>query len=109
MERISIEYFKKVELRIGKIIEVKEHPEADKLFILKVDFGDEEKTIVTGLRGHYKIEELDGRKAVFVVNLEPAVLRGVESDGMILAGVSDDRKNIKVLFADKAEVGMRIS
>ena len=86
-ERIKINDFKKLDLRVGKIAGVEEHPNAFKLFILKVDFGKEigERTIVAGLRSYYKKEELEGKEAVFVVNLEPVVLRGVKSDGMILA------------------------
>jgi methionyl-tRNA synthetase len=84
-EKISFEEFSKVDLRVGRILKVDEHPNADKLFVLKVDLGLEERTIVAGLRGIYNREELIGKQGIFVVNLEPRELRGVESNGMILA------------------------
>jgi len=84
----------KPELRVGKIIEVKEHPDADRLYILNVDFGSERRTIVAGLRKRYSKEELLGKKAVFITNLEPAKIRGIESKGMILAAATDDDSEV---------------
>src|SRR3989338_8173196 len=89
--KISYQDFAKLDLRIGKILNVEEHPNADKLYILEVDLGNKDKrTIVAGLRAKYKKEELIGKKAVFVANLEPVNLRGIESDGMILAAGNAD-------------------
>ena len=83
---------------------------ANKLFILRVSFGDEERTIVGGLRGHYTPEELVDKEAIFATNLEPAVLRGVESNGMILAAVSSDRSRIKILVPDEEmDEGTKVS
>lgn len=94
---ITYEEFSKLDLKIGKILSVKDHPEADKLLILEVDFGDNDKrTIVAGLKQHYKKEYLIEKKAVFVANLKPANLRGIESQGMILAAT--DKENNKVIF-----------
>jgi methionyl-tRNA synthetase len=87
----------KAEFKIGKIIDVKDHPNADKLYVLTVDFGSEKRTIVAGLRKHYKKEELYNKKAIFVTNLAPAMLRGIESNGMILAAVSEDESKIVFL------------
>ncbi|MBU1103642.1 MAG: methionine--tRNA ligase subunit beta [Nanoarchaeota archaeon] len=109
--KVSFGDFAKLELRVGEIKKVEAHPNADKLFVLAVDLGEEsERTIVAGLKGFYSEDELVGRKAIFAANLEPAVLRGVESNGMILAAVSEDKKEVKILSVDDgAEVGMRVS
>lgn len=111
MEKISFDEFKKVDLRVGKIVSIEENPNADKLFVLSVDIGEpEERTIVARLRGHYKKEELIGRKAIFVANLEPAMIRGIESNGMILAACSDDKERVFVLETEKdIEVGSKVS
>nr|WP_072514520.1 methionine--tRNA ligase [Ndongobacter massiliensis] len=94
---ISFEDFEKVQMRVGEIIDCKVHPDADRLFIETVDFGDEVRTIVSGLRGYYEPEDLIGKKAVFVVNLAPRKIRGVESNGMILAAESDSGDTLSLL------------
>ena len=91
MEEISFNDWKKLDIRIGKIIEVKDHPEADKLYVLKVNFGDFEKWIVSGLRESHKKEDLEGKKFSFIVNLEPATLRGVKSECMIISAVENEK------------------
>jgi methionyl-tRNA synthetase len=96
---ISIEDFKKLELIIAQIKEVKEHPRADKLYVLKIDTGKEIKQLVAGIRKSYKPEDLIGRRIVIVNNLRPAVIRGEESQGMLLAA-SDDQ-GISVLSPDR--------
>ncbi len=111
-ERIQFSDFAKLDMRVGKIIGVEAHPKADKLFILKVYFGSEigERTIVAGLRGHYSADELKNMKATFVVNLEPRVLRGVKSEGMILAASNNDKSLVKILIVDgELEEGSRVS
>jgi methionyl-tRNA synthetase len=105
-ERKSLSSFKKLDLRVGKILEVKEHPKADRLFIEKVDLGDREVTIVSGLRKHYLAEELVGKKVVIVTNLKPAELRGVVSEGMLLAASKRDK--LGVLYLKDAEAGDRV-
>lgn len=82
----SIYDFKKLELRIAEIKEVNDHPNADKLLILKLDLGDRQKQVVAGIKAFYAKEELLGKQVVLVDNLDPVVLRGIESQGMILAG-----------------------
>lgn len=77
--------FNDIQLRVAKIVGVERHPNAEKLFIEKLDFGDEYRTIVSGLVNHYTADELIGKKIVVVTNLEPANLRGIESNGMLLA------------------------
>ncbi|MDP8259245.1 MAG: methionine--tRNA ligase subunit beta [Candidatus Aadella gelida] len=82
---ISFKDFKDIDLRIAEIKEVKEHPDADKLYVLRIDVGDEEKQIVAGIRGTYSESDLIGKKIIIVNNLEPAVIRGESSNGMLLA------------------------
>src|SRR3989344_3655879 len=108
---ITIEEFKKADLRVGKILEAEDHPKADKLYVLKVSFGQEigERTIVAGLKKHYTKEQLKGKHGIFIVNLEPAVLRGIKSEGMTLAAVSDDESVIAILQPEKdIEPGSKI-
>ncbi len=85
---LTLEEFKKCELIIARILEVQDHPDADKLYILKIDTGSGIKQLVAGIRKSYAKEELSGRQIVVVNNLQPAVIRGQESHGMLLA-VSD--------------------
>ena len=92
---ITIEDFRKIELRIAEIKEVNDHPNADKLLILTVDLGDRQKQVVAGIKSFYSKDELLGRQVVLVDNLEPAILRGVESQGMLLA--ASDAEGITIL------------
>jgi len=95
----TIDDFKKLEFRIAQIIEASDHPNADKLLVLKVDLGDRQKQVVAGIKAFYAKEELIGRQIVIVDNLDPAILRGVESQGMILAG--SDESLLAVVGPDK--------
>jgi methionyl-tRNA synthetase len=87
---ITIDDFAKLELRVGKILHCEQHPKADKLLVLKVKVGPEERTIVSGIRQWYKPEELVGKKVIIVANLKPVKLRGIESQGMILSAEDKD-------------------
>ncbi|SIP89537.1 methionyl-tRNA synthetase [Alkalispirochaeta americana] len=110
-ERLEDQFAEKVELRAAKILEVEQHPEADKLYIERLDDGTPEgRTIVSGLRGHYTTEELVGKTIVVVANLKPAKLRGVKSEGMLLAASSGegDQEIVDVLFLEGVEPGSRI-
>jgi methionyl-tRNA synthetase len=82
---VTIDDFKKLEFRVAKIIEVNDHPNADKLYVIKVSLGDREKQLVAGIKPSYTKEELMGKQVVIADNLEPAVIRGQTSEGMILA------------------------
>jgi len=95
----SIEDFQKLELIIAQIKEVREHPNADRLYVLKVDTGSEERQLVAGIRLTYAPEELVGKRVVMVSNLEPATIRGEESQGMILA--ASDENGHAILMPDK--------
>ena len=85
----SLEDFKKLELKVGQIQDVADHPNADKLYVITVDLGDRTKQLVAGIKISYKKEDLVGRQVVVVDNMDPAVLRGVESQGMILAALDE--------------------
>jgi len=100
----TIEDFRKVELKVGQIQEVSEHPNADKLYIITVDLGDKTKQLVAGIRGSYAKEELVGKQVVVVDNMDAAVLRGVESQGMILAA-SDETGIVIVSPERKMKLG----
>lgn len=81
----TIEDFRKLEFRVARIKEVNDHPDADRLYVIILDLGDRTKQVVAGIKMSYSKEELIGKQVVMVDNLDPAMLRGVESQGMILA------------------------
>ncbi len=102
----------KLDLRVAKIINVEDHPNAEKLLIIEVDVGKEigKRKLVAGLKKHYKKEDLEGKLCVVFVNLEPAMLRGVKSEGMILASVDSAKDKVVLLKPEKKiELGSRIS
>ncbi len=108
-DKISFEDFEKVDLRVGKIKSVKQHPDADKLLILMVDLGEGEHDIqlVAGIKQYYRMDELIGKQIIVVRNLEPIVIRGVESQGMLLAAEFKDK--VVLLTTDKEiETGSKI-
>ena len=88
---ITIDQFKQIELRVGTIRNAEPHPNADRLLVLRVDVGGEERQVVAGIRAHYDPATLVGRQVVVVANLEAATLRGVQSQGMVLAAADGDR------------------
>jgi methionyl-tRNA synthetase len=97
---LDFDTFMKVELRTGLITKVEEHPNADKLYVVSVDDGSSEGRIVcAGLKPYYSIEEMEGKSVVFVANLEPRKLRGVMSEGMLLAA-DDGEGNVKLISID---------
>ncbi|MBS3781468.1 MAG: methionine--tRNA ligase [Candidatus Thermoplasmatota archaeon] len=95
----------KLNLKVGKITKVKEHPNADKLYIARIDLGDEKRTLVAGLKPHYDKSEMEGKKIVVVANLEPAKLRGIKSEGMMLAAQEGDNVS---LLEPKGDIGENI-
>lgn len=97
---VNIDDFRKLELKVAQIKEVQDHPNADKLYIIIIDLGDNKhKQIVAGIRSFYKKEDLIGKQVVVVDNLEPAVLRGVESQAMLLA--AQDEKGICIIAPER--------
>ncbi len=87
---VTIEEFKKLELKVARIKEVQDHPSADKLYVMIIDLGDKTKQIVAGIKGSYTKEDLLGKQVVVVDNLEPVVIRQVESQAMLLAGQDEN-------------------
>jgi tRNA-binding protein len=95
----SIQDFQQLEIRIAQILEAEPHPNADRLYVLKIKVGETEKQIVAGIRASYAADQLVGKKIVVVNNLEPATIRGVESQGMLLA--ASDNLGHSVLTPDR--------
>jgi methionyl-tRNA synthetase len=88
--RITIDDFKRVDLRVAEVVAAEPVPKSKKLLKLTVRLGAETRTLVAGIAEHYRPESLVGRKVVVVANLEPATLMGVTSNGMVLAGSAGD-------------------
>lgn len=109
-ELVSIQDFARFNLRVGQVISVEPHPNADRLWVLKVDLGPlGQRQLVAGLKAHYPAEGLLNHKIIMIANLQPAMLRGVESQGMLLAAVSDDKSQVVFLTPEKdIPVGSRI-
>jgi methionyl-tRNA synthetase len=106
--KIGIEDFAKVELRVGLVKAAERVAGADRLLQLQVDIGDEVRQIVAGLALVYKPEDLVGRKVVVVTNLQPRKLRGVESNGMIVAASTPDGSPVLAGFLEEVPVGARL-
>lgn len=96
---ISYETFAQLELRVATVLEAREHPNANKLLLLKIQVGDVVKQIVAGIKAHYAPETLVGTQIIIVNNLEPAMLRGEESQGMLLA--ASDATSVVLLRPEK--------
>ena len=112
---VSISDFKKLEIKVAKVLEVNPHPNADRLYVMKVALGvveskneatgeitstEETREIVAGIRPYYQPEELVGKQVIVLVNLEPATIRGVQSNGMDLA--AKDSNNLSILTLDRS-------
>ncbi len=95
-----------LDLKVAKVLSAEEHPDADKLYVLQIDLGNEKRQLVAGLRKHYDKKDLIGKNIVVVTNLKPAKLRGVESKGMLLAGGKGDK--VVLVSADKSSPGNQI-
>jgi tRNA-binding protein len=105
---ITIDDFRKVELKVATIKAAEPHPNADRLMVLQVDLGDEQRQICAGIRNHYTPDELIGKQIVVVANLETAKLRGMESQGMLLAA-SDDGRVIILTPEKSVQSGSKVS
>ena len=108
---VPYEDFAKLDFRVAKILEVSEHPNADKLIVMKVDLGGEQRQIVAGLRGRVDREKLAGSLVVLVANLAPATIRGVESNGMLLAAADagEPGRVVTLTTLEPVAAGSRIS
>ncbi len=106
---IKIDEFKKVEMRVGKIEKVDDIVNSDNLYKLKVNFGDETRQIVSGLKKYYKPEELLNKQFVFVTNLEHAKIKGEISEGMILAAQDEVGKWVVIKPERNVKLGAKLS
>ena len=100
MPTISIDDFRNIELRVATITAAVAHPNADRLLVLTVDLGSAQRQLVAGIRAHYQPEDLIGKQILVVANLQPAILRGVESQGMLLAA-SDEQGRLAIVTPEK--------
>lgn len=108
METVSYEDFSKLDLRTAKVLSVESIEGADKLYKLFIKVGSEERTLVAGIAKAYTSEELVGKTIIVIVNLEPRKLKGVESQGMLLAA-GDGPEEVNLLTTDRSAVdGLRI-
>ena len=96
-DQISFDEFCKVNMRVGKVLEAADHPNADKLLVLQVDLGDERRQLVAGLKGYYTPEQLVGQSIIVVTNLAPRMMRGQQSQGMLLAACTEDQSQVILL------------
>lgn len=103
---ITIDDFAKVDMKVAEIIEAEKHPKADRLLVLQLKVGEETRQVVSGIAQNYTPEDLVGMKVILVANLKPVKLRGIESQGMILAATAG--KELKLVTAD-IESGSTVS
>ena len=107
-EKISIDDFAKIELRVGLVKVAERVPKADKLLRLEIDIGTEVRQVLAGIAEAYAPETLIGRKVVIVANLAPRKLRGMESNGMIVAASLEGGKPVLAGFLEDVPVGARL-
>jgi methionyl-tRNA synthetase len=99
-DEVTIDDFAKLEFRVAEVVSAEHHPKADKLLVLHVKLGSESRTIVSGIKKWYTPEEMTGKKVIIVANLKPVKLRGIESQGMILAAEDKDG-NLSISALDR--------
>ena len=99
-EFITIDDFAKIQFKVAEIVEAKDQPKADKLLILQLKVGEEQRQVVSGIKEYYSPEDLVGKKVVIVANLKPIKLRGEESNGMILAAEKDGKLTLVSTLED---------
>lgn len=107
-EEVSIDDFAKLDFRVAKILSCEDHPNADKLYVLKIKIGDEERQIVSGIKKWYKPQDLIDKKVVVIYNLKPVKLRGVKSQGMVLAAEKGKKLSLVSTLEDIPD-GAKIS
>jgi methionyl-tRNA synthetase len=107
---IEFSDWQKVDLRVAQILEVEDIEGADKLYKLSIDLGSEKRTICAGIKEYYTKDELKGKKIIVFTNLAPRKIKGIDSQGMLLAAVSEGEKDIVLVVPEKdAQVGWRVS
>jgi len=108
MEQITFDEFKKMDLRVGQILHAEKVEGTQKLIKMEVDIGTEKRQMVAGVAEVYSPEALVGKKIIVVANLKPATIRGIESQGMLLAADLPDDKPIVPFFGEDVPVGARV-
>jgi methionyl-tRNA synthetase len=103
---VEFDEFARLDLRVARVLECREHGNADKLLVLKVDLGTEQRQICAMLKGHYRPEELVGRQVIVVANLAPRNMRGEASQGLVLSAVEGPMKQRMVVLMPAAEVAV---
>ncbi|MCJ2531597.1 MAG: methionine--tRNA ligase [Candidatus Thermoplasmatota archaeon] len=103
---LPVEEAERLDVRVGEVTKVEDHPDADKLYVVEADLGSERRTMVAGMREEYEPGELEGKRVAILVNLKPGTFRGVRSDAMLLAAV--DGSVISLLLTEDAEPGTQI-
>jgi methionyl-tRNA synthetase len=100
---VSYEDFAKLDLRVAKVLEVADHPNADKLLVMKIDVGGQQRQIIAGMKPYCTPESLLGKDIVVVLNIQPRKMRGLESHGMLLAATyqKDTAMDVVVLTTDR--------
>jgi len=107
---ITYDDFVKVQLKVGQIIDAEDIPNADKLYKLTVDLGEEKRTICAGIKEYYSKDELLDKKVIVVVNLAPRIMRGITSQGMLLAASNEEHSKVILISPEKdIEVGSKVS
>ena len=104
VDTITFDDLQKVDIRVGTVKTVERIEDADKIYKLMVDFGDEQRQIVSGLVAHYSADELEGAQLPFILNLEPRTFKGVESQGMLLAVSDESNDGAPVLLLPDKDV-----
>lgn len=108
---ISFDEWCKLDLRVGKIIKIEDIENADKLYKLTIDLGKEidKRTVCAGIKKYYSKDELKNKKIILFVNLAPRMMKGVESQGMILAAENEDKTKVVLISPEKdIEVGSKV-
>ena len=107
---VSFDEFTRIDLRVARVLEAGPHPNADKLLVLKVDLGTEHRQLCAGIKGHYDPATLVGRLIIVVKNLAPRMMRGLESQGMLLAASNADHSRVILLQPDSdIEPGSKVT
>jgi len=108
VETVSFEDFNEMDIRVGEIQKVEEHPDADRLYKVQIDVGEEVLQTCAGLKNHYEKREIEDRKVIVLANLEPSELRGETSECMMLAAENEE-ENVSLLETGKdMKVGSKI-
>lgn len=105
---ITIDDFAKVEMRVAEVLACEKHPDADKLLVFQLDFGNEKRQIISGIAKYYEPEALVGKKVIACTNLKPVMLRGLESNGMILSAVKGKKLTLLTIEDPEFKVGAKV-